>query len=493
MPNDADIEEFILTELAHNEEYARSVIPYIKPDYFSDDVEKIVYEEIKSHFDEFNTLPNKKALAIDVGNRASLFEKQYDRATELIDYMYDSKYTPQSNPEWGVNRTENWCKEKAIYNAVLESAQIIDPSNKAKDKKPFSAIESIVREALSVTFDASVGHDYYNDAEARYDFYHSKTEKVPFGIDTFNEITDGGLPNKTLNVILAGVHVGKSMFMCDYAANCLRQGKKVLYITCEMAEERIAERIDANLFDCNIKDLSTLSKTMYSSRVGKMKTSYGASGGLKIKEYPTATANVSHFRALLSELQSKQNFVPQVIIIDYLNICGSMRFGGDSSNSYGFMKSVAEEVRGMAIEHNVPILTAVQSNRSGFGDSDVDMTSTAESFGIPATADMMFALIRTEQLDKHDLLCVKQLKNRYNDPGDNKRFVICMDKPRMKFSEADAAAQALLTSGAGGVATIPGGGGGFGGSGFTSAPVAPAIPAIPYRSGVSSSGGGLKI
>lgn len=451
----ADIEEFILKEVVSNEDYARSVLPYVKGEYFTSDVSRLVYQQVKKHFDDYNTLPTKQALTIDVTNNAMLFEKQFEKAADIVDEMYDTNHQ-NSNIDWAVNRTEEWCKARAMYNAILDSAAIIDPNNKDKNKKPFGAIEGMVRDALSVSFDNSVGHDYYTDTDARYEFYHSKKTQVPFGMDCFNEITGGGLPNKTLNIVLAGVHVGKSMFMCDYAANVLRQGKKVLYITCEMAEEKIAERIDANLMDVEMQDVKTLSKAEYKNRVGKIHSAHGLKGGLKIKEYPTGTANASHFRALLNELSLKQNFTPDVIVIDYLNICASMRFNGDASNSYGYMKTVAEELRGLAIEFNLPILTACQVNRGSFKDTDFDMDGIAESFGISATADFMFGMITNDVLKKHNVVCIKQLKNRYNDAGAMQRFVISVNRPKMKFTDADPAAQALISTGIAGAGVTPG-------------------------------------
>jgi len=457
-----DIEYLILTELVQTEDITRTVIPYLKESYFKGNVNKVVFREIKEYFDKYNSLPTKDALTIDIANNATLFEKEYNDVGAVVDHIFDAtNIKGKQNQQWVIDRAEEWCKQRAIYNAILESASIIDPTNKSKSKKPFTAIESMVRDALSVTFDNHVGHDYMDDADARYDFYHEKEERVPFGIDTFNTITGGGLPRKTLNVILAGVHVGKSAFMCDYAANCVRNGHKVLYITCEMAEERIAERIDANMMDLSIADIPTMGKGLFTKKIDAFKKKY-TDGRLKIKEYPTGTPSVAHFRSLMNELAMKQNFIPDVIVIDYLNICSSMRFTGDSSNSYGYMKAIAEELRGMAIEFNVPILTATQVNRSGFGDSDFGMDSIAESFGIPATADFMFALIVTEALKKHGLICVKQLKNRYNDPSTNERFVVCYDRPKMTFSEADAAAQTLLSAGHLGASTVstpmPGGG-----------------------------------
>lgn len=453
-----DIESFILKQLVQNEEYSRATIPYIKRDYFSDDLYSKVFDQIYSHFDEFNTLPTKEALSIDVSNKVSLFEKQYERAEELVDSIYqgvDEESKTKQNTDWAVSRTEEWCKQQAMYNAIVESADIIDPTNKSMKKKPYTAIESIVRDALSVSFDKHVGHDYFDDAESRYQFYHSKEERIPFDIDSFNEITAGGLPRKTLNLILAGVHVGKTAFMCHYAASCVKAGRRVLYITCEMAEEKIAERIDANVMGVNIGDLCELSKDMYTGKISRAKSKY-TGGCLKIKEYPTGTANVSHFRALMNELAIKQDFVPEVVIIDYLNICSSMRYSGDVSNSYGYVKTIAEEIRGMAIEYNIPVLSSAQVNRSSFSNSDYDMDGVAESFGISATADFMFALIKTEALEKHGLLCVKQLKNRYEDMGNKKRFVVAVNKPKMTFSEADPAAQKMLSTGSAGVAAISG-------------------------------------
>jgi len=415
----------------------RKVIPFLKRDYFIDNNEKIVYDKIKNFIDEYNVIPTKDALVIAAQNDKSLNEDQYKEIVELI---HDLEPTDH-NKDWLYKETEKFCKDKAIYNAILQSISIIDGRDTARSE---DGIPQLLQDALGVCFDNNVGHDYIESADKRYEFYHRVESRVPFDLEYFNKITNGGMPNKTLNVCLAGTGVGKSLFMCHVAASVLAQGKNVLYITLEMAEERIAERIDANLMNITMDQLKDLPKTIFDNRIEKIRAK--TEGTLIIKEYPTTGAHTGHFKALLNELQLKRQFKPDLIVIDYLNICASSRFkGGANINSYTLIKSIAEELRGMAVEENVPILSATQTTRGGYGNTDVELTDTSESFGLPATVDFMFALISTEDMEKMNQLMVKQLKNRYNDPTMNKRFVIGVDRAKMKLYDLEQSAQKGLS------------------------------------------------
>lgn len=434
------LEDTILKNLIYFEEYTRKAIPYVKKDYFSEPTDKILFEHIKDFLEKFNSLPTKESLLIEVGNNDNITEDQFQSVSKKIsEYFFERDEKPEL--EWIVSSTEKFCQDRAIYNAVLESIQILDgEKNTSKDK---GAIPTILSDALAVCFDPYVGHDYIEDADARFHSYHEVEERIPFDLEYFNKITKGGLPRKTLNVILAGTGVGKSLFMCHHAAACLSQGLNALYITLEMAEERIAQRIDANLMNITMDELEQIPKESYDKKLNRVKKM--TKGKLIVKEYPTASANVNHFRNLLNELKLKRRFVPDIIFVDYLNIATSSRikFGG-SVNTYSYIKSIAEELRGLAVEHDVPIVTATQTTRSGYSNSDVDLTDTSESFGLPATADFMFAIISTEELEDIGQILVKQLKNRYNDPGMHKRFVVGVDRAKMKLFDLEESAQADL-------------------------------------------------
>ena len=427
------IENLILRSLVHNEDYSRKVIPFIQPEYFHDQSERILFEEIAQYMAKYNTRPSIPALSIEVETRTDLTGEQVEGMRNTL-RDFDSV---TGTDEWMMDSTEKWCKKQAIYNALMESIGIAngDDNNKSED-----AIPSILSDALGVSFDANVGHDYIENADDRFAFYHQTEDKIPFDIELLNKITQGGLPNKTLNIALAGTGVGKSLFMCHVAASTLMQGKNVLYITCEMAEEKIAERIDANLLNVNIQDLKELPKAMFDKKISKLATK--TQGSLVIKEYPTASAHSGHFKALLNELKLKKNFTPDMIFIDYLNICASSRIrAGSNANSYTLVKSIAEELRGLAVEFNVPIVSATQTTRSGYGNSDVNITDTSESFGLPATADLMIALISTEELEGLGQIMVKQLKNRYNDLNYLKRFVVGIDRAKMRLYDCEQSAQ----------------------------------------------------
>ena len=437
MSTDQTIERTTLSELVSNEQYARKVLPFIKSEYFSDRTERIVFEEIQKFVEKYNALPTKSTLGIEIDTRRDLNETDISRILEIVKSLKADK---EINYEWLVETTEKWCKDRAVYNAIVEGISIIDGKDKARGA---DSIPSILTEALAVGFDNHVGHDYLEDHESRFDYYHTVEEKIPFDLEFFNRITKGGLPPKTLNIALAGTGVGKSLFMCHVAANCLSQGKNVLYVTLEMAEERIAERIDANLMNISMEDLHDLPKQMFESKINKIIKS--TSGKLIVKEYPTASAHSGHFRGLIKELAIKKTFKPDIIFIDYLNICASSRFKGNANvGSYFYIKSIAEELRGLAVETNVPIMSATQTTRSGFSNSDVGLEDTSESFGLPATADLMFALISNEELDELNQIAVKQLKNRYNDPSMNKRFVIGIDRAKMKLYDIDISEQHSL-------------------------------------------------
>ena len=428
-----NIEFLILKNLLHNEEYVRKVIPFIKADYFEDLTQKIVFEEIFSFVEQYNKPATKEILCIEAEKRSDINDSSYKDVTKLISSLDDEP----SEYDWLVTTTEKWCRDRAIYLALMESIQLADGKD---DTKGRDAIPTILSDALAVSFDSHVGHDYLLDYEERYESYHRKEDKIPFDLEFLDKITKGGIPNKTLNIALAGTGVGKSLFMCHFASSVLLQGKNVLYITLEMAEEKIAERIDANLLNINIQDITDLPKVMYENKVTSV--SKKTQGSLIIKEYPTAAAHSGHFKALLNELALKKSFRPDIIFIDYLNICASSRYRTNNNvNSYSYIKAIAEELRGLAVEANLPIISATQTTRSGFASSDVDLTDTSESFGLPATADLMFALISTEELEDLNQIMVKQLKNRYNDPTINKRFVIGIDRAKMRLYDCEQKAQ----------------------------------------------------
>ena len=430
------IERTALRNLIHNEDYTRKVLPFLKSEYFQDRSERVVFSEIQKFISQYNKRPTKETLQIDLNKRKDLNEDEYKKIVELI-----STLDPQDvDLDWLVNTTEKFCKDRAVHNAVMEGIHIID----GKDKKHTpEAIPEILRDALSVSFDNAVGHDYLLDIEKRFDYYHKRETRIPFDLDFFNKVTKGGLPTKTLNVALAGTGVGKTLFMCHQAASALAQNKNVLYITMEMAEERIAERIDANLLNISMEDLHMLNKKLFSDKITQLQSK--TTGTLIIKEYPTASAGANHYRALVNELALKRTFKPDIIFIDYINICASSRFkAGSNVNSYTYIKAIAEELRGLAVELDVPIVTATQTTRSGFVSTDIGLEDTSESFGLPATADFMFALISSEELEKAGQMLVKQLKNRYNDPTLNRKFIIGVDRARMKLFDIEQQAQNLI-------------------------------------------------
>ena len=427
------VEFLILRNLLYNEQYTRKVIPFIKAEYFEDVNQKIAFEEILNFIQEYNQLATKEVLCIEIENRKDINETSFNEIIHLINHLDDVPV----EFEWLVNTTEKWCRDRAIYLALMEAIQVADGKDQKKNR---DSIPSILQDALAVSFDTHIGHDYLEDYEQRYESYHRKEEKIEFDLEYFNKITKGGLPNKTLNIALAGTGVGKSLFMCHVASSVLLQGRNVLYITLEMAEERIAERIDANLLNVPIQDIGELPKSTFETKVNNLAKK--TQGTLIIKEYPTASAHAGHFKSLLNELALKKSFRPDIIFIDYLNICSSSRFrGGSNVNSYTLVKSIAEELRGLAVEFNVPIVSATQTTRSGFGSSDVELTDTSESFGLPATADLMFALISTEELEELGQILVKQLKNRYNDPTIFKRFVVGIDRAKMRLYDVEQSAQ----------------------------------------------------
>ena len=428
------IEEITLSKLILNDTYTKKVLPFIKDDYFDAPSHKILFSTLSEYVNKFETTPEPNALKIEVEKRRDISEEIYQEVEQFLNNLDRDQY----NEDWLIETTEKWCKEKAIYIALMESVKIADGQDKTRTK---DAIPSIMSEALGVCFDDHVGHDYIQDSDDRYDFYHKKEEKIPFDIEYLNKITKGGLPNKTLNIALAGTGVGKSLFMCHMASSVLLQGRNVLYITMEMAEEKIAERIDANLLDIPIQQLTSplLSKEKYSSKL--LELTKKTQGKLIIKEYPTASAHVGHFKALLNELSMKKGFSPDIIFVDYLNICASARYKGTIVNSYTYVKAIAEELRGLAVESNVPIVSATQTTRAGFGSSDPDLTDTSESFGLPATADLMLALISNEEMEELGQIMIKQLKNRYNDPTMYKRFVVGIDRAKMRLYDCDQGAQ----------------------------------------------------
>ena len=428
-----EVESLVIKNLMLDEEYVRKALPFIKSEYFAESSGKHLFTIINKYFTEYDALPTKEALQIEVGQITGISDDQHKDIIKRIADIDEER----SDYEWILDTTEKWCKERALYLALMSSIKIAEGND---EQRATGAIPTILSDALEVSFDNHIGHDYLEDYEERYNFYHQKEEKIPFDLEFFNKITKGGLPNKTLNVALAGTGVGKSLFMCHSASSVLLQGKNVLYITLEMAEEKIAERIDSNLLECDIQNITELPKMMFENKVRRI--AQKTQGKLVIKEYPTASAHVGHFRALLNDLALKKSFRPDIIYIDYLNICASSRYSKlGNVNSYSYIKAIAEELRGLAVETNVPIVSATQTTRSGYGSSDVDLTDTSESFGLPATADLMFALISTEELEEINQIMVKQLKNRYNDPTVNKRFVVGIDRAKMKLYDVEQSAQ----------------------------------------------------
>jgi archaellum biogenesis ATPase FlaH len=429
----------IFSNLIFNEEFGRKTLPFIHSEYFQDISEKVVYDLIDSYVKKYNSFPTKEAMFIDLSNKDGLNEDLFNRTKEYISAIEPVDVDFQ----WMTDKTEKFCQEKAIYNAIMKSIQIIDDKNESQDK---GAIPKILSDAIAVSFDNHVGHDFIEDANSRFEFYQKKEMRIPFDLDYLNKITKGGLPSKTLNIVLAGTGVGKSLFMCHCAASNLLMGQNVLYITMEMAEERIAERIDANLLDIPVDELMTIPKTYYDKKLEKVKSK--VKGRLIIKEYPTACAGSANFRHLLNELKIKRNFIPDIIYIDYLNICISSRLKYTSSvNSYTLVKAIAEELRGLAVEFNVPIVSATQTTRSGYKSSDIELTDTSESFGLPATADLMIAIQTSEDLEQLNQLMVKQLKNRYSDPSQNKKFVVGVDRSKMRLYNVEQSAQEDLLDG----------------------------------------------
>ena len=427
------IETTILRNLIFNDEYARKTIPFIQPDFFEERSEKIIFDELVSFITKYDSCATLEALNIEVENRTDLTAEEVKNINDISKELNDSPIDHQ----WLLDTTEKWCRDRAIYLALMESIHIADGEDEKRNR---DAIPSILSDALAVSFDNNIGHDYILNSDDRYEYYHRTEDKIPFDLEYFNKITKGGLPNKTLNIALAGTGVGKSLFMCHFASSVLLQGRNVLYITMEMAEEKIAERIDANLLNTPIQNLTDLPKPMFDKKVKKISSK--TQGQLIIKEYPTASAHSGHFKALLNELALKKSFKPDIIFIDYLNICASSRYRtGTNVNSYSYIKAIAEELRGLAVEANVPILSATQTTRSGFASSDVDLTDTSESFGLPATADLMFALISTEELEGLGQIMVKQLKNRYNDPTIYKRFIVGIDRAKMRLYDCEQKAQ----------------------------------------------------
>ena len=431
------IEQTILSNFFYNEEYTRKVIPFVREEYFSNRTEAILFNEVFKFIEKYNNLPTKDAISIELNSKKDINEEEF----KLLRNYISTIQPIESDIQWLVDTTEKFCKDRAVHNAVLTGIKILD--NKDKKQTP-EAIPHILSEALAVSFDKSVGHDYIEDADSRFKFYHTKEKKYQFDLDYMNRITKGGVPSKTLNIALAGTGVGKSLFMCHCASAYLTQGLNVLYITLEMAEERIAERIDANLLDVSMEDLHVMSKDMYDTRMKKITDK--TSGQLIIKEYPTASAHSGHFKALINELALKKSFKPDVVFIDYLNICASARFKGGNINSYTMVKSIAEELRGLAVEHDVPIFSATQTTRSGFTSTDIGLEDTSESFGLPATADFMFALISNDELEALGQMKVKQLKNRYNDPSSNRSFIIGVDRSKMRLFDVGQVAQNIVDS-----------------------------------------------
>ena len=429
---EARIENTIIKNLIQNDTYTRKVIPFIKSEYFTESSEKLIFEEISNYFDKYTKSPTVEALLINLDNVTSKGDAIVKSSKQLVENI-KADDTPL---DWLIDETEKWCKDRAIYIAVMDSIEVLDE----KSKRSTGEIPDLLKDALSVSFDTHIGHDQLEDADERFEFYNTEEEKMPFDLEYFNKITKGGLPNKTLNICLAGTGVGKSLFMCHMASNCLLMGKNVLYITMEMSEERIAERIDANTMNVPMKELPDVSKKEYDKKIQRIKNK--TKGKLIVKEYPTAAAHVGHFRHLLQELNIKKDFRPDIIFIDYLNICASHRIRpGSGANSYTLVKSIAEELRGLAVEHDVPMVSATQTTRSGYGSTDIGLEDTSESFGLPATADFMFALISTEEMQELEQVMVKQLKNRYNDPTYHKRFVLGVDRAKMRLYDCEQSAQ----------------------------------------------------
>ena len=435
--NNINIEQTILRNLLTNEKYTRKVLPFVQPDYF-EGVYQQLFKEIAKYVAKYNKLPSQESFKIELDQSDKFNDEQYRHAVEIIPSIFDDE---KIDDKWLVDTTEKWCQDRAVYNAIMQSITIIDGKHQTLTK---NALPDILSKALAVSFDTNIGHDYIENVGERYDFYHEQEERIPFDLEFFNKITKGGLPNKTLNIALAGTGVGKSLFMCHVGASALTQGKNVLYITMEMSEERIAERMDANLLDVPIDQLEHLSKEMLTNKVSTIAAR--TNGKLIIKEYPTGQANTSHFRALLNELKLKKNFIPDIIFIDYLNICASSRMKGmgGAINSYSYIKAIAEEIRGLAVEFDVPIVSATQTTRAGYSSSDIGLEDTSESFGLPATADLMFALISNEELNALGQILVKQLKNRYNDPTQYKRFAIKVDRSKMRLEDADGGSDGLV-------------------------------------------------
>jgi len=435
--NNINIEQTILRNLLTNEKYTRKVMPFVQPDYF-EGVYQQLFKEIAKYVAKYNKLPTQESFKIELDQSDKFNDEQYRHAVEIMPSIFD---TEQIDDKWLVDTTEKWCQDRAVYNAIMQSITIIDGKHQTLTK---NALPDILSKALAVSFDTNIGHDYIENVDERYDFYHAHEERIPFDLEFFNKITKGGLPNKTLNIALAGTGVGKSLFMCHVGASALTQGKNVLYITMEMSEERIAERMDANLLDVPIDQLEHLSKEMLTNKVSTIAAR--TNGKLIIKEYPTGQANTSHFRALLNELKLKKNFIPDIIFIDYLNICASSRMKGmgGAINSYSYIKAIAEEIRGLAVEFDVPIVSATQTTRAGYSSSDIGLEDTSESFGLPATADLMFALISNEELNSLGQILVKQLKNRYNDPTQYKRFAIKVDRSKMRLEDVEGGSDGLV-------------------------------------------------
>jgi replicative DNA helicase len=432
----SNIEQTILRNLLTNEEYTRRVVPFIQPEYF-EGVYQQMFREVTQYVVKYNKLPTAETYKIELDESTKFNDEQYRHAVEIIPEIFRKEEVDET---WLYNRTEKWCQDRALFNAVMESISIIDGKHQKLTK---DALPDLLTKALGVTFDTNVGHDYLENVEERFAFYHAQEEKIPFDIELLNTITKGGLSNKSLNIALAGTGVGKSLFMCHVAAAALSQGKNVLYITLEMSEERIAERIDANLLDIPIDQIDKMPEDVFMNAVNRIKTK--TNGKLIVKEYPTGSANSNHFRALLNELKLKKTFAPDIIMIDYLNICSSSRMKmGGSVNSYAYIKAIAEELRCLAVEFDLPIVSATQTTRTGYSSSDPGLEDTSESFGLPATADLMFALVSTEELEAQGQIMVKQLKNRYNDPGNNKRFLVGIDKSKMRLYDADDADQNLV-------------------------------------------------
>ena len=436
------LEGTILRNLLYNEEYARKTLPFFKEEYFTQIEDRAVFQEIQKYFAKYSNPPSKEAIIIELGERNDLTEEHFQSTTELLKDAEEShKKEDRKNLSWLLERSEKFCQDKALYNAITDSIGIFDETKKSDHTK--DAIPTILSDALAVSFDTHIGHDYLDNSLERFEFYRRKEEKISFDLEYFNKITGGGLPRKTLNIALAGTGIGKSLFMCHVAANCLSDNLSVLYITLEMAEERIAERIDANLMNISLDTLKDISKDMYNKKIEKLKSKI--KGKLIIKEYPTATASVNNFRALMNELKIKRGFIPDILFMDYLNLCVSTRYKNNiSAGSYFVVKAIAEELRGLAVEWNIPVVSATQLNRAGFMSSDVGLEDTSESFGLPATADFMFALITTEELEEHNQIKVKQLKNRYNDPIKNRTFVVGIDRAKMRLYDVEEEAQKEL-------------------------------------------------